>query len=195
LTEQLVRLGHEVTLFASADSITSAELAPCCNRALRLDDTVRDVIPHYMLMVDKVRERADDFDILHFHIDLFHFPLFRVVGGSDPAYWCPLTTPRPMDALRDIRAFVRSVGGLDAILEFMHIGETEPQIIEDEAVVSAKLQTGDLVSAILATAEQADLIAMPTKGHDGLLDVLRGSTTERVVRHAPCPPVLALPVN
>ena len=62
LTEELVRLGHEVTLFASADSITSAELAPCCNSALRLDDTVRDVIPHYMLMIDKVRERADDFD-------------------------------------------------------------------------------------------------------------------------------------
>src|SRR5438067_8586050 len=77
LTEELVRLGHEVTLFASADSITSAELVPCCNRALRLDDTVSDVIPHYMLLVDKVRERADDFDILHFHIDLFHFPLFR----------------------------------------------------------------------------------------------------------------------
>jgi glycosyltransferase involved in cell wall biosynthesis len=77
LTEELVRLGHEVTLFASADSITSAELAPCCNRALRLDDSVRDIIPHYMMMVDKVRERADDFDILHFHTDLFHFPLFR----------------------------------------------------------------------------------------------------------------------
>ena len=48
LAEELVRLGHEVTLFASADSITSAELAPCCNRALRLDDTVRDIIPHYV---------------------------------------------------------------------------------------------------------------------------------------------------
>ena len=77
LTEELVSLGHEVTLFASADSITSAELAPCCNHALRLDDTVRDIIPHYMLMVDKVRERADDFDLLHFHSELFHFPLFR----------------------------------------------------------------------------------------------------------------------
>jgi hypothetical protein len=58
LAEELVRLGHEVTLFASADSITSAELAPCCNRALRLDDTVRDIIPHYMLMVDKVRRHS-----------------------------------------------------------------------------------------------------------------------------------------
>ena len=76
----------------------------------------------------------------------------------------------------------------------MHVGETGPQIIEDGAVVPVALQTGDPVSAILATAEQADLVAMPTRGQDGFLDVLRGSTTERVVRHAPCP-VLALPVN
>jgi len=66
--------------------------------------------------------------------------------------------------------------------------------LTDDELIAVTLQTGDLVSAILATAERADLIAMPTKGHDGLWDVLRGSTTERVVRHAPCP-VLALPVN
>ena len=109
LTEELVRLGHEVTLFASADSITSAELAPCCNHALRLDDTVRDIIPHYMLMVDKVRERADDFDILHFHIDLFHFPLFRsleartLTNTSWPAGFVrsqALLPPLPQDAAR-----------------------------------------------------------------------------------------------
>jgi hypothetical protein len=63
LTEELVRLGHDVTLFASADSITSAELAPYCTRALRLDPTVRDTIPHFMLMIDKVRERAKEFDV------------------------------------------------------------------------------------------------------------------------------------
>ena len=81
LTEELVRLGHDVTLFASGDSITSAELAPCCTRALRLDPTVRDIIPHFMLMIDKVRERAEEFDVLHFHIDLFHFPLFRSLAA------------------------------------------------------------------------------------------------------------------
>jgi hypothetical protein len=104
----------------------------------------------------------------------------------------PVDYSPPTDVLRDIRAFVQSVGGSDAILEFMHVGETGPQIIEDGAVVPVALQTGDPVSAILATAEQADLVAMPTKGHDGFLDVLRGSTTERVVRHAPCP-VLTVP--
>jgi glycosyltransferase involved in cell wall biosynthesis len=77
LTEELVKQGHQVTLFASADAITSAELVPCTPRALRLDDATRDPIPHFMLMLDKVRERADDFDVLHFHIDYLHFPLFR----------------------------------------------------------------------------------------------------------------------
>jgi glycosyltransferase involved in cell wall biosynthesis len=77
LTEELVARGHRVTLFASADAITSAELVPCAPRALRLDQTTRDPIPHFMLMLDKVRERTDDFDILHFHIDYLHFPLFR----------------------------------------------------------------------------------------------------------------------
>ena len=76
LTEELVRLGHEVTLFASADSITSAELVGCASTALRLDGNVRDRIPYYLLMLDRVRQLAEDFDILHFHIDQFHFPLF-----------------------------------------------------------------------------------------------------------------------
>jgi glycosyltransferase involved in cell wall biosynthesis len=77
LTEELVKQGHQVTLFASADAITSAELVACAPGALRLDDTIRDTIAHLILMLDKVRERADDFDVLHFHIDYLHFPLFR----------------------------------------------------------------------------------------------------------------------
>ena len=77
LTDELVRLGHEVTLFASADSVTAAELVGCASVALRLDGNVRDPIPYYMLMLDRVRKLAEEFDILHFHIDQFHFPLFR----------------------------------------------------------------------------------------------------------------------
>jgi glycosyltransferase involved in cell wall biosynthesis len=77
LTEELVKQGHQVTLFASGDSITSAELVSCTPTALRLDPSVRDAIPHHTLMLDKVRERASDFDILHFHVDYLHFPLFR----------------------------------------------------------------------------------------------------------------------
>ena len=76
LTDELVRLGHDVTLFASADSVTSAKLVGCVPTALRLDPNVHDPIPYYMLMLDRVYDQADEFDILHFHIDQFHFPLF-----------------------------------------------------------------------------------------------------------------------
>jgi glycosyltransferase involved in cell wall biosynthesis len=81
LTDELVRLGHEVTLFASGDSVSSAHLVPCVPMALRLDANVLDPIPYYMLMLDRVREYAEEFDILHFHIDQFHFPLFRQIAN------------------------------------------------------------------------------------------------------------------
>jgi glycosyltransferase involved in cell wall biosynthesis len=81
LTEELVRMGHEVTLFASGDSVTSARLVPCVPAALRLDPRVHDSIPYYMLMLDRVRAAADEFDILHFHIDFFPFPIFRPIAA------------------------------------------------------------------------------------------------------------------
>lgn len=81
LTEELVAQGHDVTLFASGDSITRAKLAPCCDQALRLNPLVRDQIPYYMLMLDRVRQRADEFDIIHFHMDQFHFPIFRDIAA------------------------------------------------------------------------------------------------------------------
>jgi glycosyltransferase involved in cell wall biosynthesis len=80
LTEELVAQGHDVTLFASGDSITSAELVPCCKEALRLNPAVRDPIPYYMIMLDRVRRMASKFDVLHFHIDQFHFPIFHAVA-------------------------------------------------------------------------------------------------------------------
>lgn len=80
LTEELVRMGHEVTLFASGDSMTFANLVSCAGMALRLDARVKDPIPYYMLMLDRVRRCADDFDIIHFHIDQFQFPMFRPIA-------------------------------------------------------------------------------------------------------------------
>ena len=77
LTEELVRQGHEVTLFASGDSVTSARLNPCCKNSLRCDDTCIDPIPHHLLMLEQVYARADEFDVLHFHTDYLHFPLSR----------------------------------------------------------------------------------------------------------------------
>jgi hypothetical protein len=60
LTDELVGLGHEVTLFASADSLTAAKLVSCASTALRLDSNVRDPIPYYMLMLDRVPRLAQE---------------------------------------------------------------------------------------------------------------------------------------
>jgi uncharacterized membrane protein YtjA (UPF0391 family) len=81
LTEELVAQGHDVTLFASGDSLTNARLVPCCAKALRLDPSVRDPLPYYMLMLDKVRRMASQFDVLHFHIDQLQFPLFNELAA------------------------------------------------------------------------------------------------------------------
>jgi glycosyltransferase involved in cell wall biosynthesis len=80
LTEELVRQGHEVTLFASGDSITSAKLVRCCDVALRLSPIVRDPLPYHVIMLEEVRKRASQFDILHFHIDYLHAPLIRDIA-------------------------------------------------------------------------------------------------------------------
>jgi glycosyltransferase involved in cell wall biosynthesis len=77
LTEELVRQGHEVTLFASGDSVTRANLVPAWHRALRLDKRCIDHFAHHVLLMEKVFQVASDFDIIHWHIDYFHFPLSR----------------------------------------------------------------------------------------------------------------------
>jgi glycosyltransferase involved in cell wall biosynthesis len=76
LTEELVEAGHEVTLFASGDSVTSAALEPASPRALRLDPTCREPLPWHVAMIDGVARRAGEFDIIHFHVDWLHLPLF-----------------------------------------------------------------------------------------------------------------------
>src|SRR6266508_6365191 len=77
LTEELVRQGHEITLFASGDSVTSARLVPLTPRSLRLDEAVQDPLAHQVRLVERVARNADAFDVLHFHIDYLHFALLR----------------------------------------------------------------------------------------------------------------------
>lgn len=77
LTEALCELGHEVTLFASGDSVTAARLVPACERSLRLDKSCIDNLAHHLLMLDQVLRRAEEFDVVHFHIDYLHFPSSR----------------------------------------------------------------------------------------------------------------------
>jgi glycosyltransferase involved in cell wall biosynthesis len=76
LTEELVALGHDVTLFASGDSCTSATLEAVWPRAIRLDGSIRDPMGIHMTMLEQVRRRADEFDFLHFHLDYYPFSLF-----------------------------------------------------------------------------------------------------------------------
>jgi glycosyltransferase involved in cell wall biosynthesis len=77
LTEELVRQGHEVTLFASGDSVTQAKLVPCAPRSLRLDDDVIDPYARQIVELEAVAARASEFDVIHWHLDYFHFPVSR----------------------------------------------------------------------------------------------------------------------
>jgi len=86
LTEELVRQGHDVTLFASGDSVTLARLVAPCQKSLRLDSRCIDPLAHHVLMLETVLQEAHRFDLLHFHIDYLHFPISRRNG------WANLTT-------------------------------------------------------------------------------------------------------
>jgi glycosyltransferase involved in cell wall biosynthesis len=81
LTEALIDQGHDVTLFASGDSVTSARLVPCAPTGLRLAG-INDHVASLLAMLDRVLSEADRFDMLHFHIDFLHFPTFRHLAGK-----------------------------------------------------------------------------------------------------------------
>ena len=80
LTEELVALGHEVTLFASGDSCTRAKLMPGWPRALRGDPSCRDTVAPHVLMMEDVARRASEFDVMHFHFDYWYFSPLECQG-------------------------------------------------------------------------------------------------------------------
>ena len=77
ITEELVRLGHDVTLFASGDSMTKARLIPACEGSLRLWPGCVDQLAHHFVLLESVLQEKNNFDLIHFHIDYLHFPLSR----------------------------------------------------------------------------------------------------------------------
>ena len=91
-----------MTLFASGDSVTSARLVACTKEAIRLNAAIQDYVPHYMIMLDKLRRSSHLFDILHFHIDAFHMPLFRDIGAKT------LTTLHGRQDLPDVLPLYRA---------------------------------------------------------------------------------------
>jgi len=77
LTEELVAMGHQVTLYASGDSRTAARLRKCCKSSLRTAEDCVDPLTHHMVMIEQVMRQRDEFDIVHFHIDYLHYGLSR----------------------------------------------------------------------------------------------------------------------
>ena len=107
--------------------------------------------------------------------------------------------PKPAAAVATIMGFAHTLAGVDVAERLLHVGGNPPQVKRRTAPhlpMPVAIRHGDVVEAIVdaATDWQADLIGMATAGHHGFLDALRGSTTERVLRHAPCP-LLAVPVS
>jgi len=79
LTDALVELGHDVTLFASGDSVTKAKLAPIWPQALRLDPAIKDFLAPVFMELEMVARRAHEFDVIHSHLDYFGYPLLRLL--------------------------------------------------------------------------------------------------------------------
>src|SRR5204862_7850005 len=77
LTEELVSSGHEVTLFASGDSVTNARLIAPCRRSLRKNERCKDPVAREVLLLDHVVEHASEFDVIHFHTGYLHFAICR----------------------------------------------------------------------------------------------------------------------
>ncbi|HYB98725.1 MAG TPA: glycosyltransferase family 4 protein [Candidatus Limnocylindrales bacterium] len=79
LTEELVQMGHEVTLYASGDSVTSARLVATCPRSLRLNESSCDQLAHHLVMLERLKREAHYYDIIHYHCDYMHFPFSRQI--------------------------------------------------------------------------------------------------------------------
>jgi nucleotide-binding universal stress UspA family protein len=107
-------------------------------------------------------------------------------------------SPAPARSVEAVRRFALTLTGTDTGFFLLHIGSSAPEIFTASPALEFPqpviLRSGPVVRSILDAADEfeVDLIAMPTAGHHGVLDALRGSTTERVLRNAPCP-VLAVP--
>jgi glycosyltransferase involved in cell wall biosynthesis len=109
ITEELVRQGHDVTLFASGDSETSARLVAGTPKALRLQDDVIDPLAHMVVQLEQVAARASDFDVIHWHLDYFHFPMSRRLGVPQ------ITTLHGRLDIPDIQPVYREFGDMPLV--------------------------------------------------------------------------------
>jgi glycosyltransferase involved in cell wall biosynthesis len=170
LTDELVLQGHDVTLFASGDSQTSANLVPGSRRALRLDPDVREHIPYHLMMMEQVKRLAPGFDILHFHTDLVHFPVFS--GTGTPT----LTTLHGRQDLFELRDFYTSFPDMPLV----SISEAQRKPIPDATFAGTVLHglPADLLPPTLRPC--GDYLAFvgrisPEKGVDRAIEIARAA--------------------
>src|SRR5262252_1690743 len=98
-------------------------------------------------------------------------------------------SPPPGRAIEAVQRFARLLTGANIAVDLLHVGEAPPPLrtVSSAALPRVIVRSGNVVKSIVDAAFDVDFIGMPTAGHHGVLDALRGSTTERVIRHAPCP--------
>jgi glycosyltransferase involved in cell wall biosynthesis len=168
LTEELVRQGHDVTLFASGDSKTSARLVACCEQALRLNRRVREHVPYHLAMLEMVKRLAGRYDILHFHTDLVHFPVFS------SARQATVTTLHGRQDLFELRDFYGSFSSMPLV----SISEAQRTPIPDANFVATVLHglPRDLLPATYRP--NGDYLAFvgriaPEKGVDRAIEIAR----------------------
>lgn len=166
LTEQLAMQGHDVTLFASGDSLTAAKLAPCVKNALRLSG-IRDHTASLLVMLDEVHQRAAEFDIVHFHVDLLQFPIFKGL-----AHKCVTTLHGRLD-LPDFHPVYRVFSGMPLI----SISDSQRAPLPD-ANWFATIHHGMPAPAFSAAAHGGDYLAFlgriaPEKRPDRAIEIAR----------------------
>lgn len=161
LTEELVRQGHNVTLFASADSATTATLVPCAPAALRLERRSTSSLQHHMLMLEQVRQLAGSFDLIHFHIDYLQYSLMREMKKPN------LTTLHGRQDLWD----------LEPIFEEF----TDMPVVSISNSQRTPVQTANWVATIYHGMPR-DLLPFSPKGGDYLVFLGRICSEKRVDR-------------
>ncbi len=134
LCDALVELGHEVTLFATAEARTRARLVAVRDKAMRLDEApLKSDLAAHLTMLSEVRRRSRQFDVLHFHIDLLHFPMFEPYAGKS------ITTLHGRLDLKDLAAGLRALAAVWSGVNFRCATRTAPrgQLAADRAAWSA----------------------------------------------------------
>ena len=167
LTEELVRQGHEVTLFASGDSTTTAELVACAPEALRLDESVVDPIAHQIYELECVAAQAHRFDVIHWHLDYFHFPMSRRLGVPQ------LTTLHGRLDIPDIQAVYTEFPDMPVV----SISNDQRQPLP-QANWAATVHHGMPPNELVPRADVGDYLAFlgrisPEKGADRAIEVAR----------------------